>query len=148
MYLVQEYLLLDRAVEIQRYSMQGKALLPSFAINASLTFARMLWCPAKSGGGYLACYDPDAEYVWILNANCQLISTIECGFRTRALYHESTANELVVVGPDQAVVRFYLFPSIYYISLNRSKFLLSLKQIFFNDRFTNKIHCFFNRRKI
>ncbi|XP_031778736.1 uncharacterized protein LOC103316385 isoform X2 [Nasonia vitripennis] len=99
----QEYLLLDRGVEIQRYSMQGKLLRPSFSLEPTQTFSRVQWFPASrpSSRGCLVCHEPEAENIWILGRSGDELQCLKNEFYTKALYHEPSRNELVVVGSHQ-----------------------------------------------
>ncbi|OXU29100.1 hypothetical protein TSAR_004267 [Trichomalopsis sarcophagae] len=99
----QEYLLLNRGVEIQRYSMQGKLLRPSFSLEPTQTFSRVQWFPASrpSSQGCLVCHEPEAENIWILERSGDELQCLKNEFYTKALYHEPSRNELVVVGSHQ-----------------------------------------------
>ncbi|KAJ8681325.1 hypothetical protein QAD02_017112 [Eretmocerus hayati] len=101
----QEYLLLDRGVEVQRYSMQGKQLQPSFALHEKLNFTRMLWCGGEAE--CLACYDPDQSHVWLLTPKFVILRIVGLDFSIGALHYVEALNEIVIVGAQQ-VVRYVL----------------------------------------
>lgn len=95
--------MLERGVEVHRYSMQGKQLRPSYSLDLSMSFARMFWCNA--GGQCFIGYDPEDEFIWLLKSSFENYQpAVKNEFRTRAVYYEATNNEIIVVGIDQATV--------------------------------------------
>ncbi|XP_058796811.1 uncharacterized protein LOC131667430 isoform X1 [Phymastichus coffea] len=98
----QEYLLLDRAVEVQRFSAQGKQLRPAYPLEPSMSFGRLLWCGAEAQ--CLVGYEPGQPLIWLLSPRCRGLRPALGGeLRARTVHYAPGANQLVVVSAEQAL---------------------------------------------
>ncbi|XP_063980642.1 uncharacterized protein LOC135164327 isoform X2 [Diachasmimorpha longicaudata] len=99
-----EYLLLDTAFVIHRFSIQGKPVQPPFNLSSTMAFTKFLWFQeSKVFVGFI----PHDDLIWLLEPTCKLIQIVRNEFRVENVFYIPYTNEMLVIGSTK-VTRFPL----------------------------------------
>ncbi|KAH0546176.1 hypothetical protein KQX54_007002 [Cotesia glomerata] len=95
-----EFLVLDDGLKVHRYSLDGQKIHPSFTLNPSMLFTKIIWCSSIKS---FACYALHDDTFWLLDQEFKLIQTIKTKFRIKNLFFSSP--ELIVIS-STSVTRY------------------------------------------
>ncbi|CAG5093889.1 Protein of unknown function [Cotesia congregata] len=95
-----EFLVLDDGLKVHRYSLDGQKIHPSFTLNPSMLFTKIIWCSSIKSFACYALYD---DTFWLLDQEFKLIQTIKTKFKIKNLFFSSP--ELIVIS-STSVTRY------------------------------------------